>query len=239
MEKKLIRVFVFMQVCSFETEIKAIVIGNGKIGKTSLMTRFADGSFSEEYRKTIGVDFLEKRVFVAAIHEEVTFYLYDTAGQEEYDSMTRSFYQGAGVAIIGFSSVDRESFRAVPKWIRTVREECGQIPILLVQTKTDLLHSTDAISTQEADSISVETGLRLFRVCAKDNVNVDQVFEQLCFDYVKRRRLLGGQLERPVRTLHSLVNEKENKVRIEKNDDCKGDDSAKKNINIFSNCVVS
>ena len=227
-----------MQIGSFETEIKTIIIGNGRIGKTSLMTRFADGSFSDLYRKTIGVDYLEKSVFVSAIHEQVTFYLYDTAGQEEYDSMTRSFYTGAGVCMIAFSTVDYESFRAVPKWIKTVREECGEIPILLVQTKMDLAESA-AVTASDAEALAKETGLRLFRVCAKENVNVDQVFEQLCVDYVKRRRRLGGEVTRPIRSLHSLTGEARSEEVNDGKISSEFTSKPRSSSSVFSNCVVS
>lgn len=207
----------FMQLSSFETEIKVIIIGNGRVGKTSLLTRFVESSYTDVYRKTLGVDYLEKKVFVSAIHEQVTFYIYDTAGQEEYDSMTRSFYRGAGAAIVAFSTVDRGSFLAVPRWLERVREECGQIPIVLVQTKIDMT-DTDAVTPAEADSLSVETGLRLYRVCAKDNINVTSVFEQLCFDHVKRRQC--ARIKNP--------------TLLQKPSDMK-----RNNSSVFSNCVLS
>ena len=192
-----------MQVSSFETEIKVIIVGNGRVGKTSLMTRFVEDAFTFAYTKTIGVDYLEKRMLVPAIHEMVTFYIYDTAGQEEYDALTKSYYKGAGIAIVAFSAVDRASFDAVPKWIKMVREECGQIPLVLVQTKCDLM-SQACVSVQESDNLALNENLRLYRVCAKENANVNDVFEQLCIDYVRRKRLLGGQLESPLRSIDDV-----------------------------------
>ena len=194
-----------MQISSFETEIKVIIVGNGRVGKTSLMTRFVEDTFTLKYAKTIGVDFLEKRMLVPSIHEMVTFYLYDTAGQEEYNALTRSFYKGAGAAIVAFSSVDRQSFEAAPKWIQTVREECGQIPLALVQTKMDLVDEA-SVDLSEAESLALDQNLELFRICSKDAVSVNPMFEKLCFDYIRRRRLLGGQLESPLRRAADLLN---------------------------------
>lgn len=196
-----------MQNCSFETEIKVIIVGNGGIGKTTLMNRFLDSFFPADYIKTIGVDFLEKRVFVPSVHEEVTFFLYDTAGQEEYDALTRSYYRGAGACIIAYSITDRLSFGSVPCWLRKVREECGMIPVVLVETKVDLADET-TVSAEESAAQAVELGLSLFRVSSKQNLNVNEVFHRLCFDYVRRRRLVGGQLENPCRTLDELISPK-------------------------------
>lgn len=69
--------------------MKVIVVGNGQVGKTSMITRFAKGVFTDSYKKTLAVDFLEKRMIVEPMNEEVTFLLWDTAGQEEYDAITR------------------------------------------------------------------------------------------------------------------------------------------------------
>ena len=194
----------FMQNCSFETEIKVIIVGDGGIGKTTLMNRFLMDSFTSVYKKTIGVDFLEKHVFVPSIHEDVTFFLYDTAGQEEYNALTRSYYRGAGACIVAYSITDRSSFTAVPAWVAKVREECGMIPVVLVATKADLGEES-SVTQEEATAQSLDLNLRLFRVSSKENINVNEVFYQLCFDYVRRRRLVGGQLENPVRQLDDLV----------------------------------
>jgi Ras-related protein Rab-23 len=214
--------------CSIETEIKVIIVGNGMIGKTTLMDRFVTGRFSSEYRKTLGVDFIEKRQFVPAIHEEVTFFLYDTAGQEEYGRMTRGFYKGSGAAIVAYSSVDRESFLAVKEWVKIVREECGRIPIILVQTKGDL---EAVIDPDDSLSLSYDIDAKLFRVSSKTNTSVDEVFEQICVEYTRRKRLLGGQLENPVRTICQTPAKKPpSPVRVR---------PPEKKTKIYSSCTIS
>ena len=72
-----------------DISLKVIVVGNGCAGKTSMITRFAKGDFSGNYKKTLAVDFLEKRLIVQPLEEEITFLLWDTAGQEEYDAITK------------------------------------------------------------------------------------------------------------------------------------------------------
>ena len=228
-----------MQTGSLETEIKVIIVGNGGIGKTSLMTRFAEGKFDNQYLKTLGVDFLEKRVFVPSVHENVTFYLYDTAGQEEFHALTRSFYKGAGAAMLAFSTVDRNSFTAIPDWISRVREECGRIPMVLVQTKTDLIEKS-ALSGKEVEDLVVEQNLRLFQVCAKDNINCNEVFEHICYEYVRRRRLLGNQMVSPVRSAFDYLPESETDPRVAKRDQTLDFRRKKKKSDrtILSNCLI-
>ena len=66
--------------------------------------------------------------------------LWDTAGQEEFDAITKAYYRGAQACVVAFSTTDRASFDAVKKWKRKVEDECGHIPMVLVQNKIDLLH---------------------------------------------------------------------------------------------------
>ena len=77
--------------------------------------------------------------------EDVRLMLWDTAGQEEFDAITKAYYRGAQACVVAFASNDRSSFEAVDKWKRKVEEECGgvgmgNIPMVLVQNKIDLMH---------------------------------------------------------------------------------------------------
>lgn len=233
-----------MQVSSFETEIKVIIVGNGRVGKTSLMNRFVEDAFTFAYTKTIGVEYLEKRMLVPAIHEMVTFYIFDTAGQEEYNALTKSYYKGAGVAIVAFSTVDRKSFDAVPSWVRMVREECGQIPLVLVQTKSDLMPQA-CVSVEESTNFALTEKLKLYRVCAKENVSVNDVFEQLCIDYVRRKRLVNGHLESPLRSIDDVAypNSKDKAFKIEASQsgshaNSQSSDRQKLNPRFLSKCTI-
>ena len=80
-----------MQEEDFDRELKVLVIGNGGIGKTSMIRRFCKGTFTDEYKKTIGVDFLEKAMFVDALGEEVRFMLWDTGATGCLD-LQQSYY---------------------------------------------------------------------------------------------------------------------------------------------------
>jgi Ras-related protein Rab-23 len=225
-----------MQVSSFETEIKVIIVGNGRVGKTSLMNRFVQDAFTFAYTKTIGVEYLEKMV---------TFYIFDIAGQEEYNALTKSYYKGAGVAIVAFSTIERMSFDAVPSWVWMVREECGQIPLVLVQTKSDLM-SQACVSVQESTNFALTEKLKLYRVCAKENVSVNYVFEQLCIDYVRRKRLVGGQLESTLRSIDDVgyQNGRDKAFKMKaapqscSHMDCHSSDRQKPNSRFLSKCTI-
>ena len=79
---------------------------------------------------------------LSASGEDVRLMLWDTAGQEEFDAITKAYYRGAQACVIAFSTVDRASFDAVKKWKRKVEDECGHIPMVLAQNKVDLMHES-------------------------------------------------------------------------------------------------
>ena len=72
--------------------VQVVIVGDGGVGKSSLIRRYCQGSFTSAYRKTIGVDFLEK-VVIADSGQQVRLMLWDTAGQEEFDAITRAYYR--------------------------------------------------------------------------------------------------------------------------------------------------
>jgi len=175
----------------FDRELKVLVVGNGGVGKTSMIRRFAKGIYTDEYKKTIGVDFLEKALFVDSLQEEVRFMLWDTAGQEEFDAITRTYYRGAGAAVIAFSTTDRASFEAVEMWRNKIESECGDIAMALVQNKVDLLDRAVA-QPDEVEGVARKLGLKLYRTCVKENINVTEVFVYLA-DLHQRKQQSAAQ----------------------------------------------
>ncbi|KAE8894005.1 hypothetical protein PF005_g14007 [Phytophthora fragariae] len=169
----------------FEKTLKVIVVGNGNVGKTSMTTRYAKGKYTGTYKKTIGVDFMEKTVELRDLDETINLMIWDTAGQEEFDTLTSRYYKGAGAVIYVFSTVDRASFDDLPKWRRKVEEECGQICSVMVQNKIDL-EDEAAMTRDEVEDMADYLNMRLYRSCVQDNINVGEVFRYLCRRFLKR-----------------------------------------------------
>jgi len=165
-----------------------IVVGNGQVGKTSMITRFAKGVMTDTYKKTIGTDFMEKKMIMPRTGEEINLMLWDTAGQEMFTKLTKQYYKGAGAVVYVFSTVDRESFLEIERWKAKVESECGEIASVLVQNKMDLVASA-AVSSGEVEALAGKMGMKLYRVCVKDNLLIDDVFQYLVESYLAR----GGE----------------------------------------------
>lgn len=161
---------------SDDESIKVIVVGDGNVGKTCMLRRFVRGEFIEQYRKTIGAEFLEKDVFLRSSNTTVKLMLWDTAGQEVFNSLTQAYYRGAGAAILCFSTVDRDSFMNIQNWKQRVESVCGAVTTVLCQTKFDLSHEA-VVTNEEAEGLASSLSVPLFRVSTKDDFNVTQLFE--------------------------------------------------------------
>ena len=113
---------------------------------------------------------------------EIRLMLWDTAGQEEFDALTKAYYRGAQGCVVAFSTTDKASFDAVEKWKKKVEFECGDIPMALVQNKADLLEQR-TMTSDDVDRLARRLQMRLFLTSAKNNVNIDDVFYFLAKSY--------------------------------------------------------
>ncbi|KAG5675925.1 hypothetical protein PVAND_005782 [Polypedilum vanderplanki] len=169
-----------------EIAIKVIIVGNGGVGKSSMIQRYCKGVFTKEYKKTIGVDFLERIIDVDC--EDVRMMCFDTAGQEEFDAITKIYYRGAQACVLAFSTTDRQSFEAIRDWKKKVENECGpDIPTVLVQNKIDMMDQS-LVDYEEAELLAQNLGVRLFRTSVKEDLNVSAVFKYLatrCHEIIK------------------------------------------------------
>lgn len=168
-----------------DMSLKVIVVGNGMVGKTSMITRFARGVMTENYKKTIGTDFMEKEIVVRATGDNIKLMLWDTAGQEMFSKLTRQYYRGAGAVVYVFSTVDRDSFLEVERWKHKVDAECGDnIVAVLVQNKCDLIDQA-AMTREEVEDLARRMGVKLYRTCVKDNILVDDVFDYVSEQFIR------------------------------------------------------
>eukprot|EP01059_Diplonema_ambulator_P034161 TRINITY_DN7511_c0_g1_i1.p1 TRINITY_DN7511_c0_g1~~TRINITY_DN7511_c0_g1_i1.p1 ORF type:complete len:234 (+),score=86.81 TRINITY_DN7511_c0_g1_i1:357-1058(+) len=168
-----------MQCSNVDTQCKVIVVGNGEVGKSSMLTRYCKGEFTADYKKTIGADFMMKQVHIDEIGEDIQLDLWDTAGQEEFADLTKGYYRGAGACALAFSTTDRASFEAIESWKKKVENVVVPPPAMcLVQTKLDLMDSAQ-VQPDEADALARRLGLHFIRISTKENLNVDKVFTYL------------------------------------------------------------
>lgn len=157
--------------------LKVILLGDGSVGKTSLMNRFVTNKFDSESYHTIGVDFLTKEVTIG--QETFTLQIWDTAGQERFRSLRTPFYRGADCCLLTFSVDDRQSYANISLWreefmnYADVKDDTN-FPFLVIGNKIDLPERR--VEKDEAKAWCESNGMPYFEASAKDAKNVDRVF---------------------------------------------------------------
>jgi len=165
------------------TRIKLVVVGDGAVGKTSLLISYATDKFPVEYVPTVFENYTAQ---MKLNDETILLHLWDTAGQEEYDRLRPLSYPGADVVILCFSLVHKGSFDAIKiKWFPEVRHYIPTVPHMLVGTKLDLREhyqqnpspDHDLVTTEMGQALSQEiNALKYLEVSAKTKQNLESVF---------------------------------------------------------------
>jgi small GTP-binding protein len=128
---------------------KITVIGDGAVGKTSLIKKYTKGAFQKEYISTLGTQFSKYEEEIDG--EKVELYLWDIAGQDSFQALRQRFYTGSSGAIIVFSHDPEQikSYNNVDKWFADLKQHCGNIPIVLFGNKIDLVDDRELSSNSD------------------------------------------------------------------------------------------
>ena len=153
---------------------KLLLIGDSGVGKSCLLLRFADDTYTESYISTIGVDFKIRTIELEG--KTIKLQIWDTAGQERFRTITSSYYRGAHGIIVVFDVTDVESFNNVKQWLHEIdRYACQNVKKLLVGNKCDLA-SKRAVPTEQAKEFADSLGIQYLETSAKNSTNVEKAF---------------------------------------------------------------
>ena len=137
-----------------EFQFKISVVGDGAVGKTSLIRKYTKGNFEKDYIKTIGAQFSRFEKIIE--NDVVNLVFWDIAGQEDFDFLQPLFYKESKASIVVYSLEDNDlgknSFDHLKNWIQNLRKYCGEIPMILFANKVDLVEE-DELDLLEIKSI--------------------------------------------------------------------------------------
>eukprot|EP00118_Oscarella_pearsei_P025409 m.308134 g.308134 ORF g.308134 m.308134 type:complete len:203 (+) comp43435_c0_seq1:132-740(+) len=172
--------------------LKVVILGDGGVGKSSLMQRFVSNKFDSQSFHTIGVEFLNKDVGIDG--EVYTLQIWDTAGQERFKSLRTPFYRGADCCLLTFGVDDAQSFKNLSMWKKEflyyadVRDP-ENFPIVVLGNKVDLPNRQ--VSQEEAAVWCRQNhSSPYFETSAKDAINVDDAFRMAVKLLVKNQQHL-------------------------------------------------
>lgn len=169
-------------------DLKVVLLGKEYGGKTSLVERYLYDRFdaSTPYQNTIGAAYGAKQIAVR--NRKITLGIWDTAGSERYEAMSRIYYRGAGAAIVCFDLTDRESYQKAKFWVDELRKHEEKCQIFLCGTKNDLIKEEGkfrAISYHDVQDYADDIGAKMFETSSKTGEGIAELFCQIAKDHIE------------------------------------------------------
>ena len=161
--------------------LKVVLLGDGGVGKSSLIQRFVSNKFDPSLFHTIGVEFLNKDLEVDGVR--YTLQIWDTAGQERFKSLRTPFYRGSDCCLLTFAIADAQSFQNIAMWRKEFLyyadvKDPERFPFVVIGNKCDL-DAERVVNISDAKQWCHDNGgLPYFDTSAKDARNVDAAFKE-------------------------------------------------------------
>ncbi len=180
---------------------KVILCGSAGAGKTSLLARYVDDQFEEEYIQTIGANFLIKEIDLNSMIDEIELedqelkesikgkglklYLWDLGGQKDKLFANEYYFFQAVGALVVFNLDSKKSFESLDFWISKLKDLSGDVPFLIVGNKSDLPKVIDDdVIKKKVENLGVE----YIETSAKLNENVDEAFRRLAIKIINNMK---------------------------------------------------
>uniref|UniRef100_A0A914C846 Rab7 n=1 Tax=Acrobeloides nanus TaxID=290746 RepID=A0A914C846_9BILA len=169
--------------------LKVIILGDSGVGKTSLMNQYVNKRFSNQYKATIGADFLTKDIMID--DRLVTMQIWDTAGQERFQSLGVAFYRGADCCVLVYDVTNSNSFKSLDTWrdeflIQASPRDPENFPFVLLGNKIDS-EANRAVSSKRAQSwCQSKNDMPYYEVSAKEAINVEEAFQAIARNALQR-----------------------------------------------------
>ena len=165
---------------NYDVKCQLLVIGDSTVGKTSILSRFANGTFNANYLATIGLDNFTKDENID--NKNVRIKIWDTAGQERYKALTKGFFRNAQGIMIVYDVTNQETFDSLKNWIQSIKDNMGndfmeRVPIVIIGNKID--SDEREVQFEEVESFCKQEEYPYFETSAKTGENIDNTIRFL------------------------------------------------------------
>ncbi len=192
---------------------KLLLIGNSSVGKSSLLFRFVENVWDDNFVPTIGVDFviyflfniykiIQKLKTLEVNGKKVKLQIWDTAGQERFKNITASYYRGGNGVLVVYDITDRDSFENLNSWLIEIEKNANKnVYKLLIGNKCDL-EDKRKVTYQEGKDFATSNGMQFIETSAKADTKVKEAFELLTQEIIKASITKDKVMEKKEKTVH-------------------------------------
>lgn len=160
------------------------MIGDSGVGKSCILLRFSDDSFTTSFITTIGIDFKIKTMEIGG--KKVKLQIWDTAGQERFRTITTAYYRGAMGILLVYDITEKQTFTNIRNWIGNIEQHAARnVSKILIGNKCDI-EKNRVVSTDEGKELAAEYGVEFFETSAKSDVNVSAAFHSIAKEITER-----------------------------------------------------
>ena len=162
---------------NYDYIFKVLLLGNSDVGKSSLILRFTENKWQENFTPTIGVDF--KLSTLEINNKKIKMQVWDTAGQERFRTIISSYFKGSHGLLLIFDITKMESFKSLDTWLNEIEKHANDNVLkILIGNKIDLKDKRE-VTYEEAKAYSESKGLAYMETSAKTGDNVNEAFKEL------------------------------------------------------------
>lgn len=203
----------------YSNAFKVILLGDGGVGKTSMIERFINDSFNFNTPHTVGAEYYAKTINIQK--EKVLLNIWDTAGQERYRSIIPSYFKGAKGVVLVYDICSKNSFSSLNYWINQVKQFAEDAAFMLIGNKADLEDTREVLS-EEALKLAKRFNMLFFETSCSTALNIQFAFYEfgrhllesntLMYDFENQKSLispLNGKFS--VLTINTAKEEKKRK----------------------------
>ena len=160
----------------YSYSVKFIIVGDSSVGKSNILLRFSRNVFDPGHQATLGIEFANKHILYNNIDYLVQ--VWDTAGQENFRSVTRAYYKASAVAMVVYDITNEESFKNIQSWIRDCKDLAPKtVQLILIGNKSDL-EENRVITRERGEELAMENKMMFFETSALNGNGVEEAFQK-------------------------------------------------------------
>ena len=192
--------------------VKFIIVGDSSVGKSNILLRFSRNVFDPGHQATLGIEFANKHLLYN--NNDYLVQVWDTAGQENFRSVTRAYYKASAVAMVVYDISNEESFQHIQNWIKDCRDLAPRtVQLILIGNKSDL-EDQRAISKEKGEELARENNMLFFETSALNGNGVEEAFKKSIEAVDQKIRSGYYDLSNNNQGIKKMSNEKEGNERI-------------------------